>query len=144
MNYTVLGLASKHDYDSYSGDCPYQQFIVNERFELPEELPDIKSVNQILLQPAVLEYRLVPQSARPKVLVSGLLRFQLLYTASASDSPEHTGTWEKRIDTFLELPYVGEPVQVCGVHLFVEYFTLELVHGRKFDISALIFAYAQF
>ena len=143
MDYKIFGLATERDYQNYNGDCPYHLTNFEEKYYLIDELPDINSIHQIITRATITDYKLNKNKHRPLVIIQGELDFQLLYSTTAVGQSIHTGSFSKKILTYVEIPVNYGEFKIQSVHLLQEDLALNLVHCRKFEVLFLVFSYIQ-
>lgn len=141
MNYQINGLATEEDYRTYNGDCPYQQLVVEEVYELSSELPDIRSIDQLVITAKKVKNQKMIHSPRPKVLIDGEIELSILYSASEKEEPIHTSKFAKRFQTFVERYPEYYDRKVKAVHILIEDGSIELVHCRKWVVRLLLFIF---
>lgn len=141
MHIKVQGLATQADYQFYTGDCPHTQVILMNEYQLLQEFPDICTVHQITATSSILETQQICASPQPKVLIRGCYDLQLQYTASGSESPVHTCTVQQPFQIFITVSSIYRHYASGIEHVFLENLTFEQIHGRKFRLYLLVFAF---
>lgn len=141
MHMKIHGLATQADYRFFNGDCPYTQVILREEYSLLQEYPDIRSVHQITAKSSIYNTQHITTSPQPKVLIHGCYEIQLQYTACGGENPVHSYTMQQPFQIFITVPAAYTQCLPNTQCVFLENLTFEQVHGRKFRLYLLVFAF---
>ncbi|GGD09043.1 DUF3794 domain-containing protein [Pontibacillus salipaludis] len=81
------GIASNNEFP----ECPlaYKQFTIIENAYVPKSKPNIEEVNSISASVIIKEVKLINSPYDTKLLVSGVIKQKIIYTAHKPDQPVH-------------------------------------------------------
>lgn len=84
---SYAGIASKEDFPE--GPLAYKQFTIIENAFVPKPKPSIEEVNKVSASVLISHSKFITSPYDCKLLVSGIVKQKIIYTAAKPDQPVH-------------------------------------------------------
>lgn len=127
------------------------QFIIEETLLIPEEKPEVEHVNQVKVNLEITDSKVVfikdcrCGELALKVIIKGILREKVIYTACTPDQSVHSAEFTRPFYGFVPLEFdfdlrgkdsspcfLGQTIaDLLNIHFCFEDIAIDKVHGRK-------------
>ncbi|SFF57578.1 protein of unknown function [Halobacillus alkaliphilus] len=155
----IIGIADPSEFPVIGEDTRYTQFSVLERLEIPEVKPDVEQINTLLIEAEVTSTRNIFTPVGVKVVVEGILRQKVIYTALVEEQSVHSAHFEHPFCTFIDIPLnvpAGQTVPAylaslglsindilaSDVNILIEDVEISLLDPRTVSKCVILFVYA--
>ncbi|GGD09063.1 DUF3794 domain-containing protein [Pontibacillus salipaludis] len=155
----IIGIADPSEFPVIGEDTRYTQFSVLERLEIPEVKPDVEQINTLLIEAEITSTRNIFTPIGVKVVVEGILRQKVIYTALVEDQSVHSAHFEHPFCTFIDIPLdvpAGQTVPAylaslglsindilaSEVDILIEDVEINLLDPRTISKCVILFTYA--
>lgn len=100
----IIGIADPSEFPVITPLTFYNQIAVQERLTIPEVKPDVEQINTLLIEAEVTQTRNIFTPTGVKVVVEGVLRQKVIYTALVPEQSVHSAHFEHPFCTFIDIP----------------------------------------
>lgn len=155
----IIGIADPTLFPVIGEDTRYTQFSVLERLEIPEVKPDVEQINTLLIEAEITGTRNIFTPVGVKVVIEGILRQKVIYTALVETQSVHSAHFEHPFCTFIDIPLdipAGQTVPAylaslglsindilaTEVNILIEDVEIKLLDPRTISKCVILFAYA--
>ncbi|MFC7321519.1 DUF3794 domain-containing protein [Halobacillus campisalis] len=155
----IIGIADPSQFPVIGEDTRYTQFSVLERLMIPEVKPDVEQINTLLIEAEITGTRNIFTPVGVKVVVEGILRQKVIYTALVEEQSVHSAHFEHPFCTFIDIPLdIPEGVTVPAylaslglsindilaseVNILIEDVEINLLDPRTVSKCVILFVYA--
>lgn len=155
----IIGIADPTEFPVIGENTRYTQFSVLERLEIPEVKPDVEQINTLLIDARVTNARTIFTPVGVKVVIEGVLRQKVIYTALVEEQSVHSAHFEHPFCTFIDIPLdipagVTVPAYLASlglsindildspVNVIIEDVEIQLLDPRTVSKCVILFAYA--
>lgn len=130
-----IGIIEPHEYDEIKKVHVYKQILTTAEFEIPETKPEIEDFSSVILQATRKRCRLISTPLADKIVVSGIINLNILYTAAVPQQSVHSIHFCHEADAFINIKCLAEAQKGscghCDVNLHIEWAELEVINKRK-------------
>ena len=120
----IIGTTNPSCYPIITPANPNAQFIVEEKVLIPDAKPDVEQVSSVIIEAQITSSRAIITPIGLKVIVDGMIKQKLIYTAANPVQSVHTANYQETFCTFIEIPLtlpakmsVTEYLQTLGISL---------------------------
>ncbi|MBB6176491.1 hypothetical protein HNQ82_001305 [Anoxybacillus tengchongensis] len=100
----IIGIASPSTFPVIGNLNPHTQFVVQEQLTIPDAKPDVEQVNTLLIEAVVTETKNIFTPVGVKVVIDGVLRQKVIYTADVPEQSVHSAHFEHPFCAFINIP----------------------------------------
>ncbi|WP_343338688.1 hypothetical protein TPELB_08920 [Terrisporobacter petrolearius] len=131
------------DLDCYP-TCKYgnccKEFIENDTLCIPCKKPDVEDIDNIHVDCFVKDFKIIKTIQGYKIVVTGIIKYKVMYTADTCEQSVHTAHWERCFCQFLLLPKSLNVNNVCisDVFIGIEDIILKSNGSRVIDLCLLL------
>lgn len=146
-NILITGITDLECYPPTNCTKYYKQCIENDILCVPDEKPDIESINEIKVNMCIEYFEIFKTILGPKLLINGVKKIKVLYTANNSLQSLHSAHWCIPFCEFILLK--GLYYEKCfnsinNVFIGVENVCLKYYDKRLIDLSLLFIICPEF
>ncbi|MEN6350450.1 MAG: DUF3794 domain-containing protein [Syntrophomonas sp.] len=121
-----------------------KQLIIEERFDIPCDKPDIESLVHSKINPVIEHYKYLDSVIGKKVLIKGRLDQEILYIADAFCQPVHAFKNSYPFSTYLDLcecTMSTHQLEEYSPRILVEYAETQQICPRSISKSIILFVW---
>jgi Domain of unknown function (DUF3794) len=100
----IIGITDPSEFPVITPLNPNNQIAVQERLTIPDAKPDVEQINTVLIEAVITGTRNIFTPTGVKVVVEGLLRQKVIYTADVPEQSVHSAHFENPFCTFIDIP----------------------------------------
>lgn len=146
-NILITGITDLECYPPASCTKYCKQCIQNDFLSIPDEKPDVESINEIKVNICVEEFEVFKTILGPKLLLSGMKKVKILYTANNCQQSLHSAHWCIPFCEFVLLKNLNYDKcfnAINQVFIGVENVCMKYFNRRAIDISLLFIICPEF
>ena len=146
-NILITGITDLECYPPISCTRYCKQCIQNDFLYVPDEKPDIESINEIKVSVCVEDFEVFKTILGPKLLLNGQKKIKILYTANNCQQSLHSAQWCIPFCEFIllkNLHYDKCFNDINNVFIGVENVRMKYFNKRSIDISLLFIICPEF
>ncbi|WP_339060594.1 DUF3794 domain-containing protein [Tepidibacillus marianensis] len=154
----IIGITDPSEFPVIGPLNPNNQIAVQERLTIPAAKPDVEQINTLLIDATVTKTRNIFTPVGVKVVVEGILRQKVIYTADVPEQSVHAAHFEHPFCTFINIPLtipagttVEQFLALLGlsindiltgpVNVIIEDAEITLIDPRTVDKCVILFLY---
>ncbi|ADG83488.1 DUF3794 domain-containing protein [Thermincola potens] len=154
----IIGISDPTEFPVIGTLNPYNQAAIQESLTIPAAKPDIEQINTLLVEAQVTDSRTILTPTGIKIVVEGLLKQKIIYTALVPEQSVHSAYFEKPFCTYIDVPLIipaGGTVETLlaslglsltdllagPVNVIIEDVEVNLLDPRTVDKCVVLFVY---
>lgn len=102
----IIGIADPSEFPVITPLNPNNQIAIQETLTIPEAKPDVEQINTLLIEAEITQTRNIFTPTGVKIVVEGVLRQKVIYTALVPEQSVHSAHFEHPFCTFIDVPLV--------------------------------------
>ncbi|MBW7651200.1 DUF3794 domain-containing protein [Anoxybacillus sp. ST4] len=100
----IIGITPPSEFPFVGLLNPNNQIAVQEKLTIPPAKPDVEQINTLLIEAAITGTRNIFTPIGVKVVVEGVLRQKIIYTADVPQQSVHSAHFEQPFCSFINIP----------------------------------------
>ncbi|WP_273123219.1 DUF3794 domain-containing protein [Bacillus weihaiensis] len=154
----IIGIADPSQFPIITEANPNTQFAIQERLTIPPQKPDVEQINSLLIEAVITSTRNIFTPIGVKVVIEGILRQKVVYTADVPEQSVHSAHFEHPFCSFINIPlnvpegltvpaYLASlglsinDILVGPVNVLIEDVEISLLDPRTVSKCVILFAY---
>ncbi|GBF10024.1 DUF3794 domain-containing protein [Tepidibacillus infernus] len=102
----IIGITDPSEFPVIGPLNPNNEIAIQERLTIPEAKPNVEQIISVLVEAIVTDNRTILTPTGVKVIVEGILRQKVVYTAGVPEQSVHSSHYEHPFCTFINIPLV--------------------------------------
>lgn len=139
-NILITGITGFEYYPKFRVSKCCKQGMLSNCIFVPNEKPDIESINEIKVDMNIEEYKIIKSILGPKMLIYGFLNIQIIYVADNCQQSLHSAHCSIPFCDFVlikDLTYDRCSNGICGAFVGIEDVCVKCCSRRSVDLSIL-------
>jgi hypothetical protein len=124
-----------------------KEFLENDILCVPSQKPDIEDIDSVYASVYIKNFKIIKTIQGFKVIVEGLKKYKIMYTANTCEQSVHSAHWESCFCDFILLgDQCDDSCNICVHDIFIgiEDIVIKYNDNRIVDISLILVMYPIF
>lgn len=126
----------------YTANC--KEFLENDILCIPKQKPDIEDIDSVYADVYIKDFKVIKTIQGFKVIVEGLKKYKIMYTANTCEQSVHSAHWESCFCEFILLNkehYDSCNICIHDIFVGIEDIIIKYNNERIVDICLILVMY---